>query len=447
MITLRDVRLYTRRFPLRRPFRFGIVELNELEHLVVAATFVIEGETVAGFAGENLVPRWFVKDASLPIENEIALMRQAVRVVAEAVLGQPAAASPFDFWWQLQRFVRERSLVTPPLLAQLAESLIERAAIDAWSRVHRATFAELLRCDRLGVAWARVHDCIRDTPPASGWSGRTQTSLSVRHTVGLADDLSELPHELRKTGIRRIKIKLAGDANADAGRITEALRACDADGWPIERITLDGNENYHELSAFERLTTLLSNDPSLHAANGLIAWIEQPFHRSLALSDDVGSLLARVKCAPMILDESDSSPADLPRALALGYAGTTHKNCKGVFNSVLHRALLDRHAAMTGTQTLFSGEDLTIVAPWSQASDLAIAAAVGVIDIERNSHHFADGLGGFGANVSEQALRDFPRLYRRRADGVVELRIVEGRVEVPQRLPSPPDLDGFDEVT
>jgi hypothetical protein len=447
MITLRDVRLYTHRFPLRRPFRFGIVELSELEHLVVAANFVINGETVAGFAGENLVPRWFVKDPSLAIEDEIASIRRAVRVVAGAALSQPAVSTPFDFWWRLHRFVRDRSLVVPRLLAQLAESLIERAALDAWSRFHRATFAELLHADRLGIALERVHDCLRGSAAASDLFGAPQTSLVVRHTVGLADDLGDLAHRLREAGIRRLKIKLAGDAQSDASRIGDVVRMCESSGWSIDLITLDGNENYHDLSEFERLASLLKTETNLRVAARLIAWIEQPFHRRIALSDDVGAILAQAHCAPTIIDESDSAPADLPRALELGYAGATHKSCKGVFNSILHRALLAKHAALTGKEAIFSGEDLTIVAPWSQASDLTVAATVGITDIERNGHHFADGLSGFGTEVSEQALRDSPRLYRRRHDGVVDLRIVDGRVEVPSQTPGPPSLNQFAEVT
>lgn len=442
MIRLRDVRLYAKRFPLRRPFRFGIVELTELEHLVVAATFVIDGQSFVGHAGENLVPRWFVKDASQSIEAEVATMRRAVRAVAETALRQPEAATPLDLWWQLHTETRGRGIAAPPLLAQLAESLIERAAIDAWCRCHKSTFAQLLLANQLGVSVGRIHNIGRN--PAFG---EPPSHLFVRHTVGLSDDLFELPEILREAGIHRLKIKLAGSGLADAQRVADIVRVCESDCWTIDRVTLDGNENYKALAEFVALTAALRGDARLRAAPEMIAWIEQPFHRDIALSDDVGDLLSQDRSPPMVIDESDASPADLPRALALGYAGTTHKNCKGVFKSILHRAVLSRHAATSGRRIIFSGEDLTIVAPWSQAFDLAVAAAVGVIDVERNGQHYANGLSGFGAAVSEQALKDHPQLYRRRDDGVVELNIVGGQVEVPTGMITPPSLDEFAEIS
>ena len=423
MITLRHVRFASHVFPLRRPFRFGIVELNSLEHLVVAADFDIDGEPVTGEAGENLAPRWFVKDASRTIDDEVAMMKRAIAAVCDIAIALPGAATPFDLWWQLHRAVRDGGVVEPPLLAQLAESLVERAALDAWCRFHKTGFADLMRADRLGFRPEVVH---RTLKPAA--FAPAATSLLVRHTVGLADALEELPGLLRGVGIHRLKVKLGGDPAGDVDRLHDVFRVCEVDGWAIDRITLDGNENYAQVAAFEAFIGRLQDGPVRDVA-ARVVWIEQPFHREIALGDEVREMLGRLECPPMVIDESDASPADLPRALEAGYAGTTHKNCKGVFKSMLHGLLLREHASRTGRPTVFSGEDLTIVAPWSQASDLIVAAAVGVIDIERNGHHYADGLSGFDAKVGDEALAKYPNLYRRRDDGVVELRIVSGRIE------------------
>ena len=446
MISLRGVRLYSRRFPLRRPFRFGIVELQELEHLVVAASFLIDGRSVTGYAGENLVPRWFLKNPALSIDEEIALLRRSVRAVSDAAMSQPQASSPFDLWRRLHTRVRSEAIVVPPLLAQLGESLVERAALDAWCTFHRSTIHDALRDDRLGIDLGRVHAQFERHPISRNHLVAPPTHLLVRHTVGLADDPAELPRIVEASGIHRLKIKLSGDPTADADRLHNLYGACILARWSIDRITLDGNENYDDLSRFTRLIEALRG-PQLAAVLEKLVWIEQPFRRDIAFSDEVATLLKRQPLPPMIIDESDASPADLPHALEIGYAGTTHKNCKGVFNSIIHRAVLTQHAAAMRRPVILSGEDLTIVAPWSQASDLMVAAAVGVSDVERNGNHFADGLSGFGHEVSEQALLEYPSLYRRRADGVAELSIVAGRVAVPTTMVAAPPLDSFTELT
>ncbi len=43
----------------------------------------------------------------------------------------------------------------------------------------------------------------------------------------------------------------------------------------------------------------------------------------------------------MIIDESDAEIGDLARAAGLGYAGTSHKNCKGVMKGAAHRCLIN----------------------------------------------------------------------------------------------------------
>ena len=67
-------------------------------------------------------------------------------------------------------------------------------------------------------------------------------------------------------------------------------------------------------------------------------FVEQPFHRDMALDPDVLHDLAAWRVRPtLIIDESDAELDSLPRALALGYHGTSHKNCKGVFKGVRQR--------------------------------------------------------------------------------------------------------------
>ncbi|HRK31210.1 MAG TPA: enolase C-terminal domain-like protein, partial [Tepidisphaeraceae bacterium] len=250
-------------------------------------------------------------------------------------------------------------------------------------------------------------------------------TLPVRHTVGLADDIGLIPTALERTGISRLKIKLGGDPAADVARIIEIMRSATG---RIERITLDGNENYATIAALEDFLDRLAATPEAAPAAAALAWIEQPLHRSVSLSPELRSMFDRRPKLTMLLDESDASPADLPHALDLGYAGTTHKNCKGVFKTIL-AAMLLKQRSRAGRRLLLSGEDLTIVAPWAQAQDLAVAAAVGVVDIERNGQAFADGLQAFSLVDQGGALDRYGSLYRATSSGV-ELAIEAGSVDV-----------------
>lgn len=403
---LLDAELWTGRIPLVRPFKFGMVELRELEHLVVRALVVMDGHSVWGMAGENLVPKWFEKVAGRPLDQDVAELRGVIKRVAALALaaGGLDATSPADFAQRLSALAAEAMPNVPGLVRQLATSLFERAVLNASLRNTRGNF------------WTLVNS----TPPPA------TAKLRVRHTVGMADELSELPEILSRTGITRLKVKLVGDPEKDQIRLAEIMSAA---GNVIDRLTVDGNENYSSVAALRDFLHRLRTTPALAPARQVLAWVEQPMRRDLALSEEMRSLLTDFADIPQVIDESDAGPADLPRALDLGYAGTTHKNCKGVFKSVRARDRLAEHRARTGRLTIFSGEDLTIVAPWSQAADLAVAAAVGVVDVERNGQHYAEGLSAFVAEVGDEAVRVHPELYSRGEDGVVRLVIKEGSVD------------------
>jgi hypothetical protein len=426
MIRVIDIALGAWTIPLVRPFRFGIVELRELRHLLLRATFDIQGRQVAGFAGENLAPKWFSKRPETTIEQDVAALRQAVRDVAALATGI-AAGSVFDLWLDLSRRVAAGLPLLPALVRQLGVSLVERCALDAMCRQANRPIHKLIRDGLLGVRPEGVYPRISGTDVLAAISPAPLTHITVRHTVGLADDLHELPSALAGSGVRRLKIKLGGDPNADARRLEHI--ADETEAANVERVTLDGNENYSTPAALSAFLRQLTDDPGLDRIRRRLDWIEQPLHRNAALADDVAPLLAAYPLFPHVIDESDDDHASLPRALELGYVGTTFKACKGVCKGLLAAALLRRHGRNAGRAMILSGEDLTIVAPWSQAQDLAAAAAIGVVDAERNGHHYAEGLSAFPTAIADAALATYPSLYARDPRGVVTLRIENGRID------------------
>ena len=425
MIRVIDIAFGAWTIPLVRPFRFGIVELRELRHLLLRATFDIDGRQVAGFAGENLAPKWFWKRPETTIGQDVAALRQAVRDVAALATGI-AAGSVFDLWLELSRRVAAGLPLLPALVRQLGVSLVERCALDAMCRLASRPIHRLVREGLLGIRPQGLYPQISGADVQAAMSPAPPTHMVVRHTVGLADDLGELQSALAGSGVRRLKIKLGGDVDADARRLEHIAGVIEAAN--VERLTLDGNENYPTSAALSAFLHRLADDRKLDRIRRRLAWIEQPLHRDVALADDVAPLLAAFPLFPHLIDESDDDHASLPRALELGYAGTTFKACKGVCKGLLAAAVLRRHGLTTGRATMLSGEDLTIVAPWSQAQDLAAAAAIGVIDVERNGHHYAEGLSAFPAAIADAALAAYPSMYVRDPRGAVTFRIETGQI-------------------
>ena len=106
-------------------------------------------------------------------------------------------------------------------------------------------------------------------------------------------------------------------------------------------ISLDGNEQYRDLADLERLIEALA---LARARCGVRR--RDPLYRTAARPRlgarrfGVGAgirQLSQVK--PVIIDESDDLPTSFARAIELGYSGTSHKNCKGIFKSLRNRAL------------------------------------------------------------------------------------------------------------
>lgn len=192
--------------------------------------------------------------------------------------------------------------------------------------------------------------------------------------------------------------------------------------------TLDGNESYQSIEAFADFWESLRAAPGMRPALEHLLFVEQPLHRSVALSPDGISRFLSLPGAPrVIIDESDATLDTLPLALDCGYAGTTHKNCKGVFKSVANLALL-RHRYGAPSQYIFSGEDLTNIGPTALLEDLCVAQNLGLDNIERNGHHYIRGLANFPRPIWEPLLAAHPDLYRQLPDGCPALRIERGLI-------------------
>ncbi len=459
-IQVRETAIDSIEVSTRMPFRYGIVTLTRVPHLLLRLRLEVDGRSQWGTAADHLPPKWFTKDPDAPIDGEIAQMRQVIGNAAAIAESIGPGANVFDLW---QRIYQEQAAWAaglgadyPPLLWAFGVSLVERAMIDAFCRAEKTPFARALRSGALGVRPGAIHPTLQDASVQSLLPPRPLPRLTVRHTVGLLDPLTEaeiapadrlddgLPQSLqgciRAYGLRLFKLKIGGDIEQDILRLRRIAAVIEASPITGPGFTLDGNETYREVEGFRELWSRLGEDPVTRRLIDRVLFVEQPLHRAVALSDAAGAeLSAWADRPPIIIDESDGELDSLPRALARGYAGTSHKNCKGVFKGVANAALiaqLNREAAGVGSAAgappfpggryLLSGEDLSNIGPVALLQDLAVAATLGIDHLERNGHHYFRGLSMFPRPLQERVLDHHGDLYHWHSCGFTALRIENG---------------------
>ena len=287
-------------------------------------------------------------------------------------------------------------------------------------------------------------------------------SMISRHTVGLTDPLTEadvpaaervddgLPQALescvRTYGLTHFKIKLWGDAARDLDRLRGVADVIDrtvgASGGDYA-FSLDGNENFKAIEPFRKLWDSLTNEPTLKRFMTRLLFVEQPLHRDVALGDEVKrAFLAWKERPPVIIDESDGEVGSASRALACGYAGTSHKNCKGVFKSIANAGLLSRrHKENPGGRFVQSAEDLSNIGPVALMQDTAVVATLGIPHAERNGHHYFKGISALPQDLQDVALGAHGDVFRRHERGFVTSRIERGRTDVGSLVDSPFGVD------
>lgn len=440
-VAVRSVRADAVTLRARMPFRYGIAEMTAMPHVFVRAVVDVAGDRVEGVAADNLPPKWFTKDPTTTYAEDLVELRAAVLAACGRATGS-SGATVFDWWLALHRDLVPVGTTArwPPLLAGFAVSLVERAVLDAYCRARDTTLGAAVRDGGLGIRLGAVHPELSGAEPAA-LLGTPRDRLVLRHTVGLGDPLTAaddpapvddgLPRTLvdcvRAYGLTHLKVKLSGDPAADLVRLSRIRAVADEHVGPAFRYTLDGNEQYRSVGPLREFVSALP--PEL---TGPLLFLEQPLHRDVAFDVDLTEWPDR---PPVVADESGGTLDALRSAFAAGYAGISHKNCKGVFPGVANACLVAaRNAA--GERRVLSAEDLTTVGPVSLPQDLAVVATLGIPHVERNGHHYFRGLSGFPDPVAELTLAAHPDLYTR-LDDTATLAVRDGTLAVGSVLRAP----------
>lgn len=446
-----DIHLHDLR--TRMPFRYGIVTLTETPHAFVRLTAEISGRPFVGLAADNLPPKWFTKDPARMLDDEIAEMLQVIEHALELAAGLEGD-SLFEVWQKHYRAQAAwgKSAGLPPLLSQFGTTLIERCLIEAYCRSAKGTFAELVRTNDFGIRFGDIHPSLKGCNPVDLLPPRPLEQIIARHTIGLVDPLEDgdiqaaerlddgLPQSLtaciRTYGLRHFKIKVSGNSEADRERLMRIAGLLEQHAAADYAFNLDGNENFRTIAAFRAFWEEVRRLPELQGFWEHLLFVEQPWHRDVALNSDVADLSSWPDCPPVIIDESDGELGSFAQALQLGYAGTSHKNCKGIFKSIAHACLVEQRRR-DGRPAVLSGEDLTNLGPVALMQDLAVCASLGIGSVERNGHHYFAGLSQFPATVQRQVLDAHGDLYHASRAGWPTLTITEGALSVHSLIAAP----------
>jgi hypothetical protein len=406
----RDVRL-------RMPFRFGVVTLTESPQAFVRCRIRTEdGREAEGAAAELLAPKWFDKNPALSNEDNYEQLRASLRAARERYLAHGAETA-----WR-------HSSPGKGLVENYGPALIDRAVLDALLRALGISFYQAIQQNIIGAEPFEDMDL-----PAFFAGLKPLWRIAARHTVGLVDPITAadikarvddgLPETLEEVVARYehrwFKLKVGGDANADVERLAAIAAVLDRIAVPYH-VSLDGNEQYGDMAGVAELWRCMKSDRRLARLVSSIVFIEQPVKRSAALERPIEGIEK-----PVIIDESDDSLDAFPRAKALGYKGVSSKTCKGIYKSLINRA----RCSAWGEQYFMTGEDLTIQPGLALQQDLALVSLLGLTHLERNGHHYVNGMADLPRAEQQAFLTAHPDLYEQ-SHGAVRVRIENGELAI-----------------
>jgi hypothetical protein len=439
-LRLLEATLHERPVKLRLPFRFGVITLTEAPQAFVRARVrLADGRDGEGIAAELLVPKWFDKAPDLSNEDNFKQLRRSLALARRHLIGA-GTGTVFGLTAAVEQTHHQACAAQNlnGLVASFGLALMERAIIDALGRLAGTSVFALVRENRIGLSAATAPD-LAGCDLGKFLSGlQPAPSIHVRHTVGLVDALTRaetskrlddgLPESLEEVIAtyrhRYFKLKVAGTLDADIDRLSRIAAVLDQSTTSYWS-TLDGNEQFAEISAVAALWRRIGEEPRLQRLKSSILFIEQPIARAKALAEPVHALGREI---PIEIDESDADVGVFPRGRALGYRGISAKSCKGFSRALINSARVVQWNAEGSERYFMSAEDLTTQAGVAVQQDLALATLIGATHVERNGHHYVDGMAGAPSAEQDAFLSAHPDLYHRGADGRARLSIREGAV-------------------
>jgi len=407
-VRVRSMEIGYEDFLYRTPIKFGGRALDRVTLLNVNC--VVEsrdGRSAKGFGSMPLGNVWSWPARSMNYDQTLQAMKDLAARVGVLYRRHSEYGHPIDITTavepQFLQAARELSAKLPepvPTLCSLVTaSPFDAALHDAYGRYHNRSVYDLIGPEFLSrdlghflgpeFQGERLSSYIRpkavDRLPLYHLAGAldplTDSDVAKRINDGLPETL---PEWIRYNGLRRIKIKLAGnDMDWDVHRVTAIHRVTSETqqklGVSEWYYSLDFNEKCHDVAyVMEFIRKLEDTAPG---AFHHIQYIEQPTARDLAAHPDFDMHKAS-SLLPVVIDESLTGPEALLMAQRLGYSGAAMKACKGISQSMLIAALAQKKKLFLCVQ------DLTCPGA-SLIESVGLAAHVpGIAAIEANARQY-----------------------------------------------------------
>src|SRR5690348_10281265 len=261
---------YERPVTLRLPFRFGAATVKEAPQAFVRASIhATDGRSAQGMTAELMIPKWFDKSPHRSNDENIDALKRSLALAAAAYCSNSAPRTAFGhaaFHYHALLDAGEREGINP-LTMSYGAALADRAILDALCRMRDVSIGTALWLNLPGLGAELTPDLAHFDFDAFLATLSVPTSIDARHTVGMADPLTDddidptgapndgLPVSLTAVIARYrnrwFKIKLRGDVTADIDRLCAIAPVLEAVG--AYRVTLDGNEQFEDAATLVAL--------------------------------------------------------------------------------------------------------------------------------------------------------------------------------------------------
>lgn len=439
-IRIEEVRFDYEDFRYRAPYRFGAQTVDRVTLLNVHCTVrTASGGVAHGFGSMTMGNAWSFPSKVMPYDATLGAMKALAARIAKITGNYQEPGHPVDINCALEpEYLKAAAEVSkelklpepiPKLCTLVTASPFDAAIHDAYGKAfglncYRTYGPEFLPHD-LGVYLGADYK----GEFLSSYVRPTATPhMALYHSVGAADPIVEsdirtrirdglpetLPDWIRYNGLRRIKIKLAGnDLSWDLERVvhidratTETQNERHVDTWFY---SLDFNEQCPNVAYL--LEFLRRLQERTRTGFERIQYVEQPTARDL--KKDRGNVMHEAaKLRPVVIDESLTDIESLMLAREMGYSGAALKACKQQSQALLMAAAAQKHKMFLCVQDLTCPGTSLI-----QSAGLA-AHIPGVAAIEANARQYVP--------AANKPWEDkFPGIFKVR-DGMMDTSSLDG---------------------
>jgi L-alanine-DL-glutamate epimerase-like enolase superfamily enzyme len=409
-IRIEEVRFDYQDYHYRTPYRFGAQTVDRVTLLNVNCVVRTQaGKTAHGFGSMTMGNAWSFPSKTMSYDTTLNAMKALAVRISKITNDYREPGHPIDINCALEpEYLKAAAEVSkqlkltepiPKLCTLVTASPFDAAIHDAYGKAfgvscYRTYSADFMPYDLSHYLGADY----RGEYLSSYVLTKPTTRMALYHSVGgvdpivasdirirIGDGLPEtLPEWIRYNGLRRIKIKLAGnDLKSDLDRVvsidratTETQRERNVTEWFY---SLDFNEQCPNVGyLLDFLRRLKEQTPS---GFDRIQYVEQPTARDLK-ADRANVMFEAAKLRPVVIDESLTDIESLMLAREMGYTGVALKACKQQSQALLMAAAGQKHKMFLCVQ------DLTCPgASLIQSAGLA-AHIPGVAAIEANAREY-----------------------------------------------------------